>query len=397
MGATWGRAHPLLPLDRRHRAGTRWAAAARSGLRPHPAVSLGWRNGRTHPRHGRHARRRPRSSSRRRRPSASRFPVRATVFREGHDRLAAEVVLTAPDGTKRPPVRMTKHESIPDRYDAWVTPDVAGAWTFEIQAWSDPVATWEHNAGLKIPAGVDVDLMFEEGKLLCEKVLAAGGRRQRRGQAAPGRDRGRGRPRPPARRPARGPAGPRAGRGDGGAPDPRAGHDRGPLPGVRRPAAGAVRQLVRVLPALRGRHPRRRRQGRQRHLPDRGQAARRGGGDGLRRHLPAADPPDRRGQPQGPQQHAHARPRRPGLTVGDRLQGRRPRRRPPRPRHPRGLRRVRRARQRASASRSRSTSRSRPRPTTRGSRATRSSSPRGSTAPSPTPRTRRRSTRTSTR
>ena len=100
------------------------------------------------------------------------FPVSATVFREGHDRLAAEVVLTAPDGTRRPPVRMLKHESEPDRYDAWVTPDLAGAWTFEIHAWSDPVATWEHNAGLKIPAGVDVELMFEEGRVLCEKVLA---------------------------------------------------------------------------------------------------------------------------------------------------------------------------------------------------------------------------------
>src|SRR3954470_22266707 len=100
------------------------------------------------------------------------FPVRATVFREGHDRLAAEVVLTAPDGSRRPPVRMVKHESVPDRYDAWVTPDVPGPWTFEIHAWSDPIATWEHNAGLKIPAGVDVELMFEEGRLLCAKVLA---------------------------------------------------------------------------------------------------------------------------------------------------------------------------------------------------------------------------------
>src|SRR3954467_11789162 len=100
------------------------------------------------------------------------FPVRATVFREGHDRLAAEVVLTAPDGSRRPPGRMGKHESVPDRYDAWVTPDSPGAWTFEIHAWSDPIATWEHNAGLKIQAGVDVELMFEEGRLLCAKVLA---------------------------------------------------------------------------------------------------------------------------------------------------------------------------------------------------------------------------------
>ena len=100
------------------------------------------------------------------------FPVRATVFREGHDRLGAEVVLTAPDGTRRPPVRMVKHPEIPDRYDAWVTPDAPGAWSFEIQAWSDPIATWEHNAGVKIPAGVDVDLMFLEGRLLLEKVLS---------------------------------------------------------------------------------------------------------------------------------------------------------------------------------------------------------------------------------
>ena len=36
------------------------------------------------------------------------FPVSATVFREGHDQLSAEVVLTAPDGSRRPPVRMRK-------------------------------------------------------------------------------------------------------------------------------------------------------------------------------------------------------------------------------------------------------------------------------------------------
>ncbi|MFC6286652.1 alpha-1,4-glucan--maltose-1-phosphate maltosyltransferase [Nocardioides sp. GCM10027113] len=100
------------------------------------------------------------------------FPVTATVFREGHDKLGAEVVLTDPAGVRRPPVRMTKHESEPDRYDAWVTPDSEGAWAFEIHAWSAPVATWQHDAGIKIPAGVDVELMFTEGRLLLERVLA---------------------------------------------------------------------------------------------------------------------------------------------------------------------------------------------------------------------------------
>ena len=100
------------------------------------------------------------------------FPVSARVFREGHDKLGAEVVLTGPDGVRRAPVRMVKHGDVPDLYDAWVTPDLLGSWTFEIQAWSDPVGTWQHAAGLKIPAGVDVDLMFLEGRLLLERVLS---------------------------------------------------------------------------------------------------------------------------------------------------------------------------------------------------------------------------------
>ncbi|NYG55482.1 alpha-1,4-glucan--maltose-1-phosphate maltosyltransferase [Nocardioides perillae] len=102
------------------------------------------------------------------------FPVLATVFREGHDKLGAEVVATGPDGRRRPPVRMRPvGVEVPDRYVAEVTPDAEGAWTFEVHAWSDPVATWQHAAGLKIPAGVDVDLSFLEGRLLLERVLAS--------------------------------------------------------------------------------------------------------------------------------------------------------------------------------------------------------------------------------
>ncbi|UAL28392.1 alpha-1,4-glucan--maltose-1-phosphate maltosyltransferase [Nocardioides rotundus] len=99
------------------------------------------------------------------------FPVTARVFREGHDRLSAEVVLTDPSGTRRDPVRMEKHPTVPDLHTAWVTPDAEGAWTFEIRAWSDPIATWEHHADVKIRAGVDVDLMFTEARLLLERVL----------------------------------------------------------------------------------------------------------------------------------------------------------------------------------------------------------------------------------
>ncbi|MBC2934121.1 alpha-1,4-glucan--maltose-1-phosphate maltosyltransferase [Nocardioides sp. zg-1228] len=103
------------------------------------------------------------------------MPVRASVFREGHDQLSAEVVAIDPSGRSRPPVRMTPEGAEPNRYVAHITPDVEGEWTFEIHSWSDPIATWQHDAGLKIPAGVDVELMFTEARLLLERVSSATG------------------------------------------------------------------------------------------------------------------------------------------------------------------------------------------------------------------------------
>ncbi len=100
------------------------------------------------------------------------LPVRATVFREGHDLLGAEVVAVGPDGRRRTPIRMAADDEVPDRYAAELVPDVPGAWAFEIHAWSDPVASWHHAAELKIPAGVDVELMFLEGRLLLNRVIA---------------------------------------------------------------------------------------------------------------------------------------------------------------------------------------------------------------------------------
>ena len=48
------------------------------------------------------------------------FPVRATVFREGHDAFAAEAVLLRPDGGEYSRTRMVDIAPGLDRYEAWV-------------------------------------------------------------------------------------------------------------------------------------------------------------------------------------------------------------------------------------------------------------------------------------
>ncbi len=106
------------------------------------------------------------------------IPIRATVFREGHDAVHASVVLTDPSGNER---IEHMHPTTPLGFDWWttsVTLETAGAWTFRVEGWSDPWETWVHNAEIKIPAGIDVSLVCTEGKALftssAERAEAAG-------------------------------------------------------------------------------------------------------------------------------------------------------------------------------------------------------------------------------
>jgi starch synthase (maltosyl-transferring) len=101
------------------------------------------------------------------------FTVSATVFREGHDMVNANVVLRDPQGRKGPFTPMRPGAPGTDRWHADVTPTCEGRWTFTVEAWSDPVATWHHDAAIKIEAGVDVELMLEEGARVLERAAAA--------------------------------------------------------------------------------------------------------------------------------------------------------------------------------------------------------------------------------
>jgi starch synthase (maltosyl-transferring) len=100
------------------------------------------------------------------------FEVTATVFREGHDAVAANVVLTDPEGQHGPWTPMRELAPGTDRWGAEVTPTCEGRWTFRVEAWSDPVSTWRHTARIKVPAGMDTGLVLEEGAELYDRVAA---------------------------------------------------------------------------------------------------------------------------------------------------------------------------------------------------------------------------------
>ncbi|MFJ6213083.1 maltotransferase domain-containing protein [Streptomyces sp. NPDC092296] len=100
------------------------------------------------------------------------FQVSATVFREGHDAVNANVVLRDPEGRSGPWTPMRELAPGTDRWGADVTPTATGRWTYAVEAWSDPVETWRHNARIKIPAELDTALVLEEGAQLLERAAA---------------------------------------------------------------------------------------------------------------------------------------------------------------------------------------------------------------------------------
>ncbi|CAM5389998.1 alpha-1,4-glucan--maltose-1-phosphate maltosyltransferase [Streptomyces pilosus] len=100
------------------------------------------------------------------------FEISATVFREGHDAVAANVVLKDPEGRPGPFTPMRELAPGTDRWGATVTAGEPGLWTYTVEAWGDPVTTWRHHARIKIPAGMDTEAVLEEGARLHERAAA---------------------------------------------------------------------------------------------------------------------------------------------------------------------------------------------------------------------------------
>ncbi|MBC2681875.1 DUF3416 domain-containing protein [Corynebacterium sp. 4HC-13] len=115
------------------------------------------------------------------------FPVSATVWREGHDAISATLVVRRPAGAEggRAKITMTPEtgeRGNPDTRHALFVPDVPGLWTFRVDAWSDPAATWFNAITKKFDAGQDAEMMandLEVGARLFERAADKVSRRHK--------------------------------------------------------------------------------------------------------------------------------------------------------------------------------------------------------------------------
>jgi starch synthase (maltosyl-transferring) len=111
-----------------------------------------------------------------RRPAKSvvdeEFWIEARVFREGHDAVNATAVLTDPDGIDHHYPMTSVNEGL-SLWNVRVRADRTGWWSYRVEGWSDPWATWVHDGTIKIEAGIDEALMLEEGARVLERALVA--------------------------------------------------------------------------------------------------------------------------------------------------------------------------------------------------------------------------------
>ncbi|HEY5854633.1 MAG TPA: maltotransferase domain-containing protein, partial [Aldersonia sp.] len=80
------------------------------------------------------------------------FPVKSVVWREGHDAVAANLSFREPSGKKSHRVAMVRGAE-PNVFHGVFTPTVEGVWTYRVEGWGDPIATWRHHVEAKLAVG----------------------------------------------------------------------------------------------------------------------------------------------------------------------------------------------------------------------------------------------------
>lgn len=97
------------------------------------------------------------------------IPFAVTTFREGHDLIGVELVLTSPSGASSVR-RMRLWPDADDRYTANAAMRETGIWTWRIVAWADEWRTWQRVAAIKLPAGQDVPVTLAIGAAIVRRA-----------------------------------------------------------------------------------------------------------------------------------------------------------------------------------------------------------------------------------
>nr|WP_318655820.1 alpha-1,4-glucan--maltose-1-phosphate maltosyltransferase [Gulosibacter chungangensis] len=97
------------------------------------------------------------------------IPFSCVAFREGHDKIAVDLVLTAPNGDATR-IRLDRGNPGLDEWQTTAQVTVEGEWQWYMEAFGDDFATWRHNAEIKVPAGIDVEVMLEEGARVLDRA-----------------------------------------------------------------------------------------------------------------------------------------------------------------------------------------------------------------------------------
>ncbi|MEO6942044.1 MAG: maltotransferase domain-containing protein [Terrimesophilobacter sp.] len=97
-------------------------------------------------------------------------PFVATIFKDGHDTLGAEILLTDPSGAT------TAHRLAPsapgtDSWEVLAPVDAPGEWTIQLRAWTDDWKSWLDAAQIKVPAGIDAPITLASGAVLLHRAL----------------------------------------------------------------------------------------------------------------------------------------------------------------------------------------------------------------------------------
>ena len=100
------------------------------------------------------------------------IPVEASIYREGHDALGAQVQLFDSAGQLVDEVIMREVWQGSDRFRAMLTLPSQGDFTFRIAAYDHPYDSWHHDSEIKISANIDAELCCEIGALIFEEKIA---------------------------------------------------------------------------------------------------------------------------------------------------------------------------------------------------------------------------------